>query len=327
MNRYLPPTLTHLFFLLTPTAMFAATSVVDVEIDIAVQREGTTITRMLEIRGATEVGLIVTGIKPGDACNVEEQIDGIDLPPIALTSMTLGAAGTGPGPLAGIMRGVGAGGDSVPGMGASRGNSAFGTQEIPRSGDSTTMHYHVPGRSLLRPGQRMTIVVRRPGPGGDRVWTTVLTTPPRGVWRISFGFAFAVMVNPDHEYTTRRDTGNSYLVRRVADPAVVNAIPAFMLHWLANEDQWSNWSWSLTAGLGLDVSNPVVVFGGSLTFNQNISIAAGAMALRLKRLNPQYAEGMRLEESIAPEQLHRMVYGINPFVALTFRFAENLFGR
>ncbi|HVZ41900.1 MAG TPA: hypothetical protein VHI13_21640 [Candidatus Kapabacteria bacterium] len=55
-----------------------------------------------------------------------------------------------------------------------------------------------------------------------------------------------------------------------------------------------------------------VVFGGSLTFNQNISIAAGATALKLKRLNPQYAEGMRLEERIAPGQLHRIVYGVNP---------------
>jgi hypothetical protein len=76
-------------------------------------------------------------------------------------------------------------------------------------------------------------------------------------------------------------------------------------------------------GLGFDMHNAVVFLGMSITYNENITIAAGAVAHRLRQLNGKYSEGGRILEDLDDEQLHEEVYRINPFIGLSFRFSDN----
>lgn len=321
--------------LVSHAAIACATQVFEVEIDLTSQREGTTVVRTLEIDVATDLVFDIAGASRSDVYSVSVRVDGIEMPTIAFVPLALSSINSTAGTFSHVSRGIRSAGDSVNGSEAARMEASAPSYSMtsaldPVPGvDSTrsSRGERLPGAARIQPGQRMTVVVRRATAPADRAWTIVFVTPPRGMWRISFGFAFAIMVNADKEYVARRDTGYAYSIQRQADPSPISAIPMCMIHWFANVDQWKDWSWSVAAGMGLDVSSPAVMLGGSLTYNQNISMAAGVVAMKLKRLNSKYAEGARLTEDPGEEQLHRPVYGVNPFVSLSFRFTEMLFGK
>ena len=320
-----------LILLLLPATLTATPPLINVIVDIGAQHENTTVERTLEVSGSCQVALIIAGIDPASGYDVAIQIGGLEMPTLAISPTAMsGRIGLSTA-ITGISRGAQSINDSGPHN--SREETSPLTFATATPGDvlndsgSMQSRYCVPGRSSLLPGQRMTVVVRRLGEEKEHRWTAVVISPARGTWRISFGFAFAVMVNPDHEYAARHDTDDQYVVRRVTDPPRVEPTPAVMLHWFPTQDQWTDWSWSIAAGLGLDITSPMVMIGGSLTFNQNLSFAGGLMAMKLKRLDPRYEEGMRIEEDPGADQLHREVYGVNPFLSLSFRFADGFFGK
>lgn len=298
----------HLAALLSLVA-YADPPVVPVAIDLATQREGTTAVRALEIHGPTVIAVSLVNCSPSAVYDIAMQVDNLELPTITLAPIPNGNAAGGLAALrldrtssdtarAGSV--FGAPGNTPP--------NASGTAEASRSEmNASSIDFGTSGGPLLRPGQRLVVVVRSFAGGTERTWTTHFTTPTRGTWRMSFGFAFPVMLMQDEEYTARRDTGRSYVIRRSNARTPLRLIPTLLFHWLPRNDELEAWSFSVVGGLGLDLKSPAALLGGSITFNQNITMAIGAVVHTIARLDGRYAEGDRVFEDLNASQLRREV--------------------
>lgn len=307
----------------------AGTPVVPVAIDLATQREGTTAVHTLDIHGPTVIAVSLIHCSPSTAYDVAMQVDNLELPTITLGSAP--ATGASGGLAALRLDGTSADTPRAGSIFGARGGTTTSTSTtaMPLRSEMTpsTIDLGVANAPILRPGQRLTVVVRSVVGGTEHTWTANFTTPARGAWRMSFGLAFPVMLMQDEEYTARRDTGRSYVIRRGNARTPLRLIPTLLFHWLPRDDELEVWSFGVVGGLGLDLKSPAALLGGSITFNQNITVAIGAVVHTIARLDGRYAEGDRVFEDLNAAQLRREVYGANPFFALSFRFAENPFGK
>ncbi len=274
----------HIAALLSHVA-YGGTPVVPVAIDLTAQREGTTVVRTLDIRGPTVIAVSLVNCSPSTAYDIAMQVDNLELPTFTLGSTTVADGVGGPAALRLDRRPA-----DTPRTGSvfgSAGDATSGaTAAPPRAGmPSSSIELGIASAPILRPGQRLAVVVRGIVGGTEQTWTTHFTTPARGAWRISFGFAFPVMVMQDEEYTARRDTGRSYVIRRGYARAPLRLIPTLLFHWLPHDDELEVWSFSAVGGLGLDLKSPAAMLGVSITFNQNITIALGAAVHTIARLD------------------------------------------
>ena len=99
--------------------------------------------------------------------------------------------------------------------------------------------------------------------------------------------------------------------------------------WLPAGSSDRDFAFGLSAGLGFDLTRPVLLLAPSITYNQNISLHAGLVVLPQDRLKGVYVPGDTIKENLTPDQLREDVqksYGVNPFVAISFNFSSNPFG-
>ena len=156
-------------------------------------------------------------------------------------------------------------------------------------------------------------------------WKTTYKTPSRGKWITSYGFAFAT--NTFHKETTyfTKQNDEDFTITKKEDRKKIEYIPTVFFTWLPNQDLNENISWGFTAGLGYDLDSPSVFLGGSLFYNQNISLVVGLTAYKQDFLVGQYKENQIIKENLEYESLHNKLYTVNPFIAVTFRFDKNIF--
>lgn len=148
-----------------------------------------------------------------------------------------------------------------------------------------------------------------------------------GEWRTFYSFLVGVNNWPtaSYDYFTEQVTAGSpatttYTVqRRRADDYMF--APGFQYLF----DRGKAWSFSPTAGIGIDLTNPSVFAGLALTYRQNIALSAGGMVFRGRSLDPRYAVGQSIETSLDSEQLTRDAFRIKPFIAVSFRFGTSPF--
>ncbi len=350
-------------FLLTATSLFvlavevvwASIPTAEIVVDIISQPDGVTVTRPLAIRCETSIDLVIVGVRGNAGYTVAINVDDVAMPSFSLAGVgaalpanarygrllfadtsdaAANSASARPaGPAAtsahGVIPAEHAGPGGSPAGTSGRFSGSMGSGGAGPDSLGPTEAFRLADVARFGPGSRLVVTINKAAAGRDRerVWTTVLTAPPRGSWRISVGFAFPIMLQRNREYVTRADTGHTYRVARASDDAVTQPVPTVLFHWLPSVDAGNDWSASATGGIGIDLAHPMILLGASLTYNQNLTVAVGAVAHSLRRLNTRYLEGDHLSEPVADEQLHRAVYGVNPFVAVTFRFAGDPFGK
>jgi hypothetical protein len=177
----------------------------------------------------------------------------------------------------------------------------------------------------LENGQELKVIIRR-GTGDDaKSWTYIYRTPARGRWFSSYGFVF--VPNRDERYFSKPKEGEDgkFTVVRKADRLTADFAPSMFFSWLPREKEGSDWSFSWSAGLGFDQSNPIVFLGPMLTYNQNVSLVGGLVFHKQKRLNGIYSKNQPISENLTEEQLTEQTYRPNFFLGLSLRFNSNPF--
>jgi len=183
----------------------------------------------------------------------------------------------------------------------------------------------LPDAYHLDNNQELKVTVTR-GAGTDaKRWTYIYRTPERGHWFSSYGFVF--IPNHDQTYFSKAVEGESgkFTVTRKQDRKVADFAPSLFFSWLARVNENSDWSFSWSAGLGFDQSNPVVFVGPMWTYNQNVSIVGGLVFHKQKRLNGIYTSNEPVMENLTEAQLTEETYRPNFFLGLSFRFSSNPF--
>ena len=318
-----------LSLLFETTSICAKSQATNLVIDLQAQHPGTTLERPLYLSGKTVLSILLVNTIPAEPYQISLMLDNAELPAITLNpSQQLGslfldfAAGHDEKgeELPELTSGSGEEGTSVP-----TGSSPLYLLDS----SSKLSQYYVANVVEMRPGQRLTVRVAGsiPGEGDSRgVWTIIFDGGTRGSWQISLGFGSPVLFDGHRQYVAQRDSsGKHYRIAERRSEELFELIPAVFFHWTPTESHLSDWSWSLTGGLGLDFDEAVIFLGGAVTFNQNITISVGGVAHQVERLNPRYEVGDAFPIELDTEQLHRTFYRVNPFVGVTFRLSSNIF--
>lgn len=177
----------------------------------------------------------------------------------------------------------------------------------------------------LSNGQDLKVTVTRDPGSASKTWTFIFRTPGLGSWFSSYGFVF--IPNHDERYFSMLKTGTTdrYVITRSAHNSGSDFAPSLFYSWLPTNRENKTWSLGWSAGLGFDQSNPIVFLGPMLTFHQNISLVAGAVVQKQRRLNGMYSRNQEIGESLTGDQLTEQTYKPNFFFGLSFRFSSNPF--
>jgi hypothetical protein len=173
-------------------------------------------------------------------------------------------------------------------------------------------------------GQDLKVTVTRTGTPA-KTWTFIFRTPSLGNWFSSYGFVFTP--NRDERYFSQLKPGstNRYLITREAANSGSDFSPSLFYAWLPTSRENKALSLGASAGLGFDQSNPIVFVGPMLTYHQNISLVAGLVFQKQKRLNGMYTRNQEIGENLTGDQLTEQTYKPNFFFGLSFRFGANPF--
>jgi hypothetical protein len=177
----------------------------------------------------------------------------------------------------------------------------------------------------LAAGQDLKVTVSRDPGSTSKTWTFIFRTPGLGSWFSSYGFVF--IPNRDQRYFSMLKSGTTdrYLITRSANNSGSDFSPSLFYSWLPASREGKAWSLGASAGLGFDQSNPIVFVGPMLTYHQNISLVAGLVIQKQKRLNGMYSRNQEIGENLTGDQLTEQTYKPNVFFGLSFRFSSNPF--
>jgi len=133
----------------------------------------------------------------------------------------------------------------------------------------------------------------------------------------TFGFA----LNRDKSYFATTDAKIAEQARR--DKATM--VPLVLFSWLPRKRATDSWVPSWTAGLGYDLSNPVVAVGAIWTWNRNLGIAVGLLGQKQQRLKGKYHVGDPVAANSESKDLTDPTWGPNLFVGISIRSVSALF--
>jgi len=178
---------------------------------------------------------------------------------------------------------------------------------------------------IVNTGDKVTIKIRR----DNLEWTYVINGKLPGKWLTSYGFAFSSMALERPTYYTAQLQEDSLkfkvLKSRKPHPLDFNYIPAVFFSFFPSRNLNKCFNPSITAGLGFDLSSPVIFIGCNFMFWSNVGLSVGGVLNQQYRLKDQYTENEIIGSSLEKDQLHDKVYRPNLFFAINFRFGENPF--
>jgi hypothetical protein len=170
---------------------------------------------------------------------------------------------------------------------------------------------------------RVSVTVRRlNGQTEVKRWEYAFETPSSGAWLMSYGFTF--IPSDDESYFSKPDQGEAgkYRITRLNERRDQDFAAAIFYSWMPRSWANSYWSSSLSAGLGFDLSDPLVFLGYMGTMKRNISIVLGGVMHKQRVLRGQYEPGQQVGENLTEDQLTERTYKPNWFAGLAFRFGE-----
>lgn len=187
---------------------------------------------------------------------------------------------------------------------------------------STT--HTVIGEIKVGTAQKVTIKITR----GDKVWTFIYKGRERGQWVPTYGFGFTSNAFEKSTYYTKQiaDTTTFEILKaRTPNVADMSYIPAIFYSFFPAQDFDNTLNHSLTAGLGFDLTAPVVFFGYNVLYHHNIGLSFGVAFQQQYKLKDQYSMNEVSPIALDKDQLHDRIYRPNVFVAVNFRFGESPF--
>jgi hypothetical protein len=111
-----------------------------------------------------------------------------------------------------------------------------------------------------------------------------------------------------------------FRITRKSDNRDYDFAPAIFYAWMPEAWRGNYASFSLAGGLGFDLSDPVVFLGPAVTIRHNLTVVAGVVMHKERRLNGEYNVDDVISESLSEEQLHEDTYNPTWFAGLSFRF-------
>jgi hypothetical protein len=182
----------------------------------------------------------------------------------------------------------------------------------------------VVGSVEIRQGDEVEIRVERAVAGGSPlVWRKIYSTGPPGTWLTTYGFNF--IPSRDKRYFLEpADEAGSFRIRRDAERREMDFSPSIYFSWMP-----ANWRRPTrigpTAGLGFDLSAPIVFAGVSILYNWNIGVFLGAVMHQQTRLRGEFREGTTIRQNLTPDNLVEKTYVPNFAAGVKFRFGSNPF--
>lgn len=181
----------------------------------------------------------------------------------------------------------------------------------------------VVGSLDVRHGDEVEIRVERAGEKGPLVWRKIYSTGPPGAWLTSYGFNFIPSQDKRYFLEPAAETG-SFRIRRDAERREMDFAPSIYFSWMP-ANQRRQVRFSPTAGLGFDLSTPIVFAGLSILYNWNIGIFLGAVMHQQTRLRGEFREGDTIRQNLTPDNLVEKTYAANVAAGIKFRFGSNPF--
>jgi hypothetical protein len=178
---------------------------------------------------------------------------------------------------------------------------------------------------IVHSGEIVVITVSR----GQKIWTWEFIGESTGEWVISYGFGFCSSALEAKKYHLQQLNDTSFQIKKDEKPRALELsyVPAVFYSFLPSSKYNSDFNWSISAGLGFDLSAPVVFFGGGFMFHQNIGVNLGVAFQQQNKLKPQYSDGQILRTPLEKDQLHDHIYRPNAFISINFRFGKNPFSK
>jgi len=182
----------------------------------------------------------------------------------------------------------------------------------------------IPIELEVNTGEIVRVYVKR----DDLLWTIILKGEQPGKWVTTYGFGFTSQRLESDTYFTKQDSDLTiYQISKAKTPSNLdlNCVPAVFFSYFPSQrfGKWLNHS--LSAGLGFDLSAPVVFFGYNMMYHHNIGITAGVSFQQQLKLKDQYSLDDTITITLDKDQLHDKVYRPNIFISINFRFGENPF--
>lgn len=191
----------------------------------------------------------------------------------------------------------------------------------------------------VRSSQYLTIAIRRSTTDGKsaRAWDVVYGAPNTGGWRTLFGFAVlqtgglgksgAFESSRQYFTTAVPNTTDRYVIEE-GRGRQLDMVPVVTLTYQADEDPGVNWKGRLSAGLGLDLTNPFLSVGWGWTLYSNLHLNVGLAVRREDVLAAAYRVGDTVRTTLTTQQLMPdRDFRVRPMMSLSFRFASNPFAK
>jgi hypothetical protein len=167
-----------------------------------------------------------------------------------------------------------------------------------------------------------------------RRWVRRYTTGAPGEWRATYGYAFPAtwrvsrgkFVRDGARYFAREvpDTGTVYVIAEERRTRQFDAVPTVMFAYSPANERGFTWN-RLTAGLGIDLTDPILFIGTGWTYEANLRVAIGASFREELVPVGRYTPGDTVRTNLSTEQLHEDAFRVRPFLAVSLRFDKNPF--
>jgi hypothetical protein len=206
-------------------------------------------------------------------------------------------------------------------------------EEVATGNDLVERTSEPAGEWVVRRGYLLVVRVVRLGADNAPAeqWNFAFTPGARGAWRVTYCFTFPIVrgvadhgVFGDQQRFFARQVGEKFVVAEGRATRDFEAVPAIFYSFMPSGDAGFRWN-PLTAGLGLDLTKPMVLLGTGFTYNDNLLVTAGLGARQEAALLGRYQPGDTITTNLTEEQLTEQSFRLRPFVSVTLRFRSNPF--
>lgn len=160
-----------------------------------------------------------------------------------------------------------------------------------------------------------------------RTWQKTVVSEPDGGWKVSYGYGIPLLtVGPTYRSYATEAVGTRFVVTGDKNRHELDLVPSVFFTYAGGDERGFRWN-KLTAGLGLDLREPVLMLGTGVTYYGNLSVSAGGSVRRESVLRSAYHVGDTLTGAIQNDQLLESAYRFRPYVSLTVRFDRNPFSK
>lgn len=180
----------------------------------------------------------------------------------------------------------------------------------------------------LEQGEQIEITITRDNGGAPISWMLTLTTQPHGRWEISYGFNYITQwFYKEDLYYTKAGADGTFVITKEHNRRTISLGQSVMFTYLPFNHDWKGWNFGISPGLGTDLNTATLFLAATLTYRQNFRMHAGLAFNRQYVLVGRYAENDTISADLSFEQLNEKQLRVNPFIAFSFRFRENIFDR